>query len=99
MNALAPIIGMGVQIPLTSTVAAPREPVLSKPPTRRRARPGRCPAGSSIERGMVLAICAAQANRVPPVQEIRGEFGVSRATAYRWHAALKRALRTGRARS
>lgn len=53
-------------------------------------RPG-TPPPSTAPASLYSAACIAThyANRLPTVHELKAEFGMSRATAYRWVAAFK----------
>lgn len=51
-------------------------------------QPGR-PYGANQTIYTAAAIAPKYATRLPTVEELRSSFGLSRATAYRWLAALK----------
>lgn len=60
---------------------------------RRDYRPDCRPPWQSTA-GTVLVACQIAhryTHRMPTVDELRGEFGMSRATAYRWLSAMKQA--------
>ena len=52
-----------------------------------------CPPPSGVNAGLLTAVRIAKryAHRLPTVEELRNDFGMSRATAFRWRAALRRA--------
>lgn len=59
------------------------------------AQPGWPHSGmQSVTITMAVRIVRRYGQRIPSVDQIIQDFGVSRATAYRWHAALRESLDT-----
>lgn len=52
-----------------------------------------CPPAGCAHAGIYIAIRIARkyTHRVPTIAELRNDFGMSRATAFRWRAALRQA--------